>query len=388
MPTKEMEMYCLPAHQTEVIRVPNVSLFRVFFNKRYCFFACGHCGSVWRPSTFSDISDKKGATFWKHFKNVHHEFLGNKRLRRAHFIAALRKTLSEHGTREALARSETIEKELPTFTGVKMVYEPIEGLNIEWNKGRKCNMEGCNHCYIAHLSLTQHRREHLAYGTNNMQQVSVSNTVHPDTISTQQVVQYWGNKYVPVKDVRRNRVSVLEEEVEKAGDSDPRALATKVSNYHSHKATGAADSEKAKRVNKKKSSNVRHRISGSPKSKMDAAPFGKSQPLLSQHADEADISSADKVSDKADDGNELIKKGPHLHHKVDGVATTAQVVDDVVPRSVYLHDVAQAEANAKRKYKTKALRYYDERNKLKNEVKRLKVELHRAHLGYQLAVPL
>jgi hypothetical protein len=57
--------------------------------------------------------------------------------------------------------------------------------------------------------------------------------------------------------------------------------------------------------------------------------------------------------------------------------------DDYIPRAVHLREVA----GVKRKYKTKARRYFDERNTLRDEVKRLKVELHRAHLGNQLVSP-
>ena len=58
-------------------------------------------------------------------------------------------------------------------------------------------------------------------------------------------------------------------------------------------------------------------------------------------------------------------------------------VGDFVPRSVYERDLA----GVKRKYKTKALRYYDERNKLKREVKRLRVELQKVQPGSHLLVP-
>jgi hypothetical protein len=70
----------------------------------------------------------------------------------------------------------------------------------------------------------------------------------------------------------------------------------------------------------------------------------------------------------------------------DQTSTNDESIDlEYIPRVVHLREVA----DVKRKYKTKARRYFDERNELRNEVKRLKVELHRAHLpvGAQLLPP-
>jgi hypothetical protein len=57
-----------------------------------------------------------------------------------------------------------------------------------------------------------------------------------------------------------------------------------------------------------------------------------------------------------------------------------------VPRHVYENDIAELERKCG-KYKRKTLRHKETIRKLEREVKRLRVELHRAHLGSQLRAP-
>jgi hypothetical protein len=90
-----------------------------------------------------------------------------------------------------------------------------------------------------------------------------------------------------------------------------------------------------------------------------------------RHHSQAKTEESDQESDTDDEGGN--------QHPVEG---------DFVPRSVYLE-----EKNSKRKYKeyamrykTKAARYYDERNKLRREVKRLKLELHGLNPDSQVLV--
>jgi hypothetical protein len=65
---------------------------------------------------------------------------------------------------------------------------------------------------------------------------------------------------------------------------------------------------------------------------------------------------------------------------IDETNVESQSEEKYIPRSVHLRRVD----GVKRKYKTKARRYFDQRNALREEVKRLKLELRGVALGNQL----
>jgi hypothetical protein len=165
---KKREVYCVPTgEQSQIIELADTHLFRVSFNKACCMFICGHCQQAFVPENHNKLSDKNEESIWLHFsKNKHRNLHNNKILKRSKFIHNLNANLFEHGQQEALEQAHKIESDLKFLTGVDTVLVPIEGLLIEWTRGRMCNIEGCNYSCISIANMMKHRREHKEQGTD------------------------------------------------------------------------------------------------------------------------------------------------------------------------------------------------------------------------------
>jgi hypothetical protein len=179
------ELYCLPAEETTLVRVPDTGRLVVCFNTSFSLFICGHCGLPLSPLTSYERNDYHH--IWRHFYRGHRPLSAS--IKPQPFTAAVKSFYDQHRSLDGLAQLERFKNQISVSLDV--AYTPIEGL-MTFCDGFQCVVDGCRACFSKADALRSHRRQ--CHHTPVAAHQSIL------SIGTCQSVQQWTNqKFFPVK---------------------------------------------------------------------------------------------------------------------------------------------------------------------------------------------